>query len=732
MGKTDKYEVYYEDCCGGAKVDPKDCEYEYECIFEADETSGDPAAKDAQQAPEKEQEPDQDPSHAEDGGDHTPTLGAQIKNPLRPRKAEYIRGDTKGSMMNVRNAAPDATAGNNRTTLQKLRSRVRASLGKADPHGRSAQRQQQQRTHGETGHAGRRAEAPRSKSGARHTPVDNTDEYGHVDPDQDGDEEAQQDTKRRRRSPLVRRRNMRREPETEEYELAGPARPEYDGRLEHSDEKGRLDRSGRNGVRHAPNKSMEGVHPRAPGNDSYYDENEKSQESPERRAHPPQGEQPEYYRRRQGHSEIRRGSINPQDNSRYREEEHRGPIHVPGKRGLAGNRRDRSATGDEERYYTQKRSSPRKAHDPSPPKSIDEDSPRDRRGFSSTEVARVPRSRISLPTRRYKQRPQPPPRARNSGIPADESEAERYSSNHNPAHTGCTASPHRRHARYVSHKEYQSQDSEVDTSEKANYILGLFRNKDFSQTQNGSRFPIRNNPGHVLSRSCLGAAGFAGSAGADIVTAAAGSPSFVRRPPSAENGRYGGQDLLLPRREKSGQSRRLTNPLLRTAPKPSLVEKTVFELQNMARQHPEYIFLQLKKWKESAPAAFADEALHEMSVKMPVPPLVWDDRLYQACRDHVKDLGEKGEVGHKGSDGGTVFERINRYGRFVGKCGENIQAGSENPMEIVLTMVVDKGNPKKTHRRMMLDPKFTHGAVCTGLHQKLGIWTVVAYVAGID
>jgi uncharacterized protein YkwD len=121
------------------------------------------------------------------------------------------------------------------------------------------------------------------------------------------------------------------------------------------------------------------------------------------------------------------------------------------------------------------------------------------------------------------------------------------------------------------------------------------------------------------------------------------------------------------------------------------------------------------------------EAIQEMSVKKPVAELKWDDGIFKACRDHIADLGPKGKADHKGSDGKTVTERLNRYGKFGGIVGENYVVSQTKAKEIILSLIIDFGNSKKAHRRALMDAKFVKGAVCSGFHATHGTWTVLDY-----
>ena len=124
-------------------------------------------------------------------------------------------------------------------------------------------------------------------------------------------------------------------------------------------------------------------------------------------------------------------------------------------------------------------------------------------------------------------------------------------------------------------------------------------------------------------------------------------------------------------------------------------DKEIFEYQNLARQHPERIVLKLNKALQSKEMIVEyseraiKEAIFDMSRKGPVPGLEWDEGIFKACRDHVKDLSFKGKADHRGTDGKTVRERINHYGKYTGMCGENIVISKIKPKDIVLSLIIN-------------------------------------------
>ncbi|BDG29526.1 CAP domain-containing protein [Thermus thermophilus] len=47
------------------------------------------------------------------------------------------------------------------------------------------------------------------------------------------------------------------------------------------------------------------------------------------------------------------------------------------------------------------------------------------------------------------------------------------------------------------------------------------------------------------------------------------------------------------------------------------------------------------------------------------PPLAWDARLTAAARAHTEDMAAHGFLGHVGTDGSTVRERVEREGYWT-------------------------------------------------------------------
>lgn len=67
----------------------------------------------------------------------------------------------------------------------------------------------------------------------------------------------------------------------------------------------------------------------------------------------------------------------------------------------------------------------------------------------------------------------------------------------------------------------------------------------------------------------------------------------------------------------------------------------------------------------------------------PVPPLTLDDSLTQAALEHSRDMARHDAFDHRGHDGSTPAQRIDRAGFGAHRMvGENIAAGAMTPAEV--------------------------------------------------
>ena len=89
-----------------------------------------------------------------------------------------------------------------------------------------------------------------------------------------------------------------------------------------------------------------------------------------------------------------------------------------------------------------------------------------------------------------------------------------------------------------------------------------------------------------------------------------------------------------------------------------------------------------------------------------LPALLPDEGLLQMSKLHATDLSKRGGViSHKSATGKDFVQRMKEAGSY--RCGaENLFVGNDNPLEALVTLLIDYGVPDKGHRLNLLDPSF--------------------------
>jgi uncharacterized protein YkwD len=105
-----------------------------------------------------------------------------------------------------------------------------------------------------------------------------------------------------------------------------------------------------------------------------------------------------------------------------------------------------------------------------------------------------------------------------------------------------------------------------------------------------------------------------------------------------------------------------------------------------------------------------------------------------SARDHVRDQGPRGVVGHESSDGSTFDDRVRRYGRWGISLTENISYGPSGARDVVIDLIVDDGVKDRGHRHNIFDPVAKVVGVACGRHTTYGYMCVMdfagAYIEG--
>jgi uncharacterized protein YkwD len=111
-----------------------------------------------------------------------------------------------------------------------------------------------------------------------------------------------------------------------------------------------------------------------------------------------------------------------------------------------------------------------------------------------------------------------------------------------------------------------------------------------------------------------------------------------------------------------------------------------------------------------------DEAVKALRALKPLPPLELSTALSAAARDHVRDVGPKGLLGHDGTDTSSPSQRARRYVAGFNRIGEVISFGPEEPSAVVIDLIVDDGVRERGHRKILLDANLRFAGAACGPH----------------
>ena len=124
-------------------------------------------------------------------------------------------------------------------------------------------------------------------------------------------------------------------------------------------------------------------------------------------------------------------------------------------------------------------------------------------------------------------------------------------------------------------------------------------------------------------------------------------------------------------------------------------------------------------------ASAVKEAIADLSKRPKLRPVVADEALTKAARDHVRDQGKKGLVDHKGTDGSMPSDRMARYGFHAAQVAENISYGPNDGKDVIADLLVDDGVKGRGHRNSLLNPSFTRAGIACGPHARFGTMCVI-------
>lgn len=136
----------------------------------------------------------------------------------------------------------------------------------------------------------------------------------------------------------------------------------------------------------------------------------------------------------------------------------------------------------------------------------------------------------------------------------------------------------------------------------------------------------------------------------------------------------------------------------------SIEELEIINYINKARTNPmqfvtDYIINSSGKYNHQ-------EISEQMNTFTPLEEVKFNSSLTKAAIDHCIDLSSNGTTGHLGSNNETIRNRIEKYSKAIQYFGENCLFGLNNPLMIVIDMLINNNLREKTSRNNILNEEF--------------------------
>jgi len=101
--------------------------------------------------------------------------------------------------------------------------------------------------------------------------------------------------------------------------------------------------------------------------------------------------------------------------------------------------------------------------------------------------------------------------------------------------------------------------------------------------------------------------------------------------------------------------------------------------------------------------------------------------LDKAAQDLATFNGETGKTGHMGKDDSRMGERMDVYGKWIGKCGEVAGVIPGNGLDYVLQWLIDDGVKVRGDRKTILNKEYTKFGVACAPHKIYKTCAIVTF-----
>jgi uncharacterized protein YkwD len=106
--------------------------------------------------------------------------------------------------------------------------------------------------------------------------------------------------------------------------------------------------------------------------------------------------------------------------------------------------------------------------------------------------------------------------------------------------------------------------------------------------------------------------------------------------------------------------------------------------------------------------------------------------LQAVAQLHALDMGKSGTVGHTSSDGTIFSERLREKAKAGGMIAENCDYGNEEPLDIVMALLIDDGIKSLGHRKNILNPLYHWVGIAIEKHKTYRVNCVMDFAEKLE
>ena len=165
-------------------------------------------------------------------------------------------------------------------------------------------------------------------------------------------------------------------------------------------------------------------------------------------------------------------------------------------------------------------------------------------------------------------------------------------------------------------------------------------------------------------------------------------------------------------------------------------EDEVLKLLNVVRTNPQgFINSHVKEYlKENnlTKNRYAQSLISDLKKCAKMGALKTSKALTDVAQLHALDMGTSGMVGHTSSDGTTFSERLRKQGKAGGMIAENCDYGNEEPLDIVMALLIDDGIKSLGHRKNILEPHYQWIGIAIEKHKTYRVNCVMDFAEKVE